>query len=48
MKYAVFMAVILSIFYISATQLVLNEINNLSYIYKNADAIAQSGLYGDD
>lgn len=42
MKYALFIALILSAFYIGTTQLLLSEVNDLKNIYANADVIAQN------
>ncbi len=47
MKYAVILAVLLSAFYIGASQLVLAQLDQLKGQYQNADAIAQAIAAGD-
>lgn len=42
MKYIAITALILASFYIGATQLLLNQVNDLKDFYQNSDTIAQN------
>lgn len=44
LRYVLVVALVVSGFYIGATQLVLYELNNVRSIYANADDIAQSAV----
>jgi len=42
MKYFVVLAIALGIFYVTATQLIMTQVNQLGNFYSHADAIAQT------
>ena len=42
MKYILFTGLLISGFYIAATQMLLTQVNNLKNFYSNVDVIAQS------
>jgi hypothetical protein len=44
MKYIFFLGVIIATFYVSAMQLLFNQVNNLSGFYSNIEEIAQQSV----
>jgi hypothetical protein len=44
MKYIVFLAIIISAYYITATQVVMNGLNDLANTYQNLDTVAAKAV----